>query len=221
MLVDMVTNLSTANAMPSTSPATAVELREQVEKAQLTELLVIERTARDMAQWDRMLASYAPDSVVDISWIYSSGEDFIAQSRRLYEAGVRSLHQIGHPIIQIRGNKAISDTGCAIIISGRVDDVAVNVIAYARLQNRFVRPEGKWLIAGLRAIYQTDMLVPMNPSEHVNVDSVKFASFRSSYGAMSYLQSVSGQTPRLDLPGIDQPETVKALISSEEAWLNE
>ena len=192
------------------------------DKGQIAELIVTERTARDMAQWDRMLATYSKEALVDISWFQGSGPGFVDASRKHYETGARSLHQLSPSIIEVYGDRAISDTGCAVVINGEAHGVAVRVISYARMYNRFVRENGRWLIAGLRVAYQTDLMVPVNPSQTVAVDEEKLNSFRESYRSLSYLQFASGlshYSPRLDLAGTDEPEMVTQLLAGEEEWL--
>jgi hypothetical protein len=237
-------------------PIAPTELRDQFDKAEISELIVAERTSRDMAQWDEMRKVWSPHSVIDISWFKGSGAAFVDASREVYEAGGRSLHQLGPALVQINGNKAIANLGCAIIFFGKIAGTDVTVTSYIRIFYRFVRAnnpseaakspitatqdatksavdairsaatatrdamrQDRRYIDGMRGMYLTDSLSPVNPGEHVVLDGAKLAGFRPSYRAMAYLQSVSGQHPRQDLPGVDKPETVAALVAGEKAWL--
>lgn len=196
--------------------------QQMLEKALISELVVRERTARDMAWWSDMMSTYSADSSVDISWFQGTGPGFVEASRQHYETGARSLHQLSPSLIQINGERALSDTGCAVIILGALHGAAVNVITYARMYNRFRKEEGKWLIAGLRTIYQHDLIVPVNPGQAIAVDEDKLQEFRASYRCLSYLQYATGlahYSPRFDLPGVDKPETVEQLLKIEKEWL--
>jgi len=203
---------------------TDMGLSPEVHKSRIAELIAIERTARDMATWDRMLSAYSPDSYVDISWYQGSGAGFVAASEQHYDTGARSLHQLGPSLIEIQGDRAIADTGCAVIIPTLVHGKDVTVISYARMRNRLKLTERCWLIAGLRVIYQHDMFIPANPSETIAIDGEKLASFRPSYRSLSYIQYASGlahYSPRNDLPGVDLPDTVANMVKIETTWLNE
>lgn len=176
-----------------------------------------------MAHWDEMHAAYAADSLVDISWYRGSGAGFVEASAKHYDSGARSLHQIGPSLIELEAERALADTGCAVVIIGAaLHGAEVNVISHARMRNRLVREAGQWRIAGLRVIYQYDMFVPVNPSDQLQVDGDKLASFRTSYRSLSYIQYASGlahYSPRDDLPGVDRPDLVDALIATEQEWL--
>jgi len=194
----------------------------EIDKLRIAELLVTERSARDMGRWDKMVSTYSEESLVDISWFQGSGIDFVDASRKHYETGARSLHQMCPPLVTVQADRALSDTGCAVVVSGAIGDIEVNVVSYARMHNRYLRERGDWRIAGLRVIYQNDMLVPVNPADSVPFDGEKLKEFRPSYRLLSYLQFASGlghYTPRSDLPGVDRPDLVERLLLGEDQWL--
>ena len=75
------------------------------------------------------------------------------------------------------------------------------------------------MIAGLRGLYVHDMFVPTNPSQVPAIAPERLAQYRRSYRCLSYMLDTLGLVPRHDLPGIDQPDGVRALVAAEEAWL--
>ena len=103
------------------------DLKTLIDKADVAELVQTERAARDQGQWDRMAACYWPKSVVSISWINCSGPEFVEASKTAFAEGVRHVHQMSPCIVTLKGDKALAETGCTILLGGRVGGVAVSV----------------------------------------------------------------------------------------------
>lgn len=194
-------------------------LQAMLDKAEIAEVVQTERAARDQAQWARMLDTYHPDAVVDLSWFHGSGPDFVAASQRQFESGRHSAHQMGPTLVTLQGDRALAHTPCAVTARTHLDGVEVEVITHSRLHERVQRRDGAWRIARKGIVYLRDALAVVNPSERVAVDAQRLAAYRPSYRFLSYLLAHVGQPPRLDLPGIDQPETIQPLIDSDNAWL--
>lgn len=91
--------------------------------------------------------------------------------------------------------------------------------SYTRLLCRAQKSNGKWRIAGLRAIYIRDQLEPCNPAEIPKIDLDKLKQYRPSYRHLSYVLQASGRPMHSDLPGVDQPEVVAALRAADRRWL--
>lgn len=81
--------------------------------------------------------------------------------------------------------------------------------------------EHRWLIAGLRGIYIRDMLQPCNPGQTLTLDKAELATYRPFYRYLTATLKHLGRNPSHDLPGIDRPETVDALLAAETAWLEQ
>ncbi|GJG94257.1 nuclear transport factor 2 family protein [Cupriavidus pauculus] len=192
---------------------------EMLDKAEIAEIVQTERAARDQAQWARMFNTYHLDAEVGVSWFQGSGPDFVAASRRMYEAGHHSAHQMGPTLVTLNGDRALAHTPCAVVARTRLQGVEVEVTTHARLHERMVRRAGAWRIARMGIVYLRDGLVVVNPSERVALDVARLADFRATYRFLSYLLAEIGQQPRLDLPGTDRPETVQPLLDSDDAWL--
>ncbi|WP_019450550.1 nuclear transport factor 2 family protein [Cupriavidus sp. BIS7] len=194
-------------------------LQAMLDKAEIAEVVQAERAARDQAQWVRMLETYHADAVVDLSWFHGSGREFVAASRRLFEAGRHSAHQMGPTLVTLRDDRALAHTPCAVTARMHLDGVEVEVTAHSRLHERVERRDGVWRIAHMGIVYLRDALAVLNPSERVVLDAGQLAAYRPSYRFLSYLLAHVGQRPRPDLPGIDQPETVQPLLDRDDAWL--
>ena len=195
------------------------ELRAYLDKAAVAEVVQTERAARDAGEWDRMADCYHSDSLVSISWIEASGPEFVEASRRAFAEGVRHVHQMAPTLVKLNGGRALAQTGCAILLAGRVGEVEVNVTSHARLYARAERQDGRWRLSGFRAMYFQDAIAPKDPTQIPHLDTGRLASYRPSYRFLSYVIEEAGKTARHDLAGVDRPDLVEALQAQEEAWL--
>ncbi|MER6346527.1 nuclear transport factor 2 family protein [Streptomyces sp. NPDC001595] len=211
---------SPASAAPP-SPDSAFQVKDLAVQKEIETVVLTERWARDMARWDVMAEQFHPDSLVDISWIRTSGPEFVRLSRQSFEAGGRSCHVLSPVLIHVNGDRATADTG--VVIAGRigVGGVDVNLTAYSRIVERLERRGKDWRISELKCVYQFDHLTPVNPDETVDLDPDRLARYRPSYSALSYwVEETRGAAAvRHDLPGVDRPESIGDLYAANSAWL--
>jgi hypothetical protein len=191
----------------------------QLDKLAVAEVVQTERAARDQGQWERMAACFHPDSVVSISWIETSGPEFVAASQRAFASGMRHLHQMAPTLVTLNGDRALAESGAAILLGGWVRGVEVMVTSHARMHARVERREGVWKIVRLGAVYFEDEMRARIPGEIPPLDAARLAAYRPSLRFLSYLLEEGGKTPRADLAGIDRPERVEAFLAAEQAWL--
>ncbi len=191
-----------------------------LDKLAVAEVVQTERAARDQGQWARMAACFHPDSVVSISWIETSGADFVAASEKAFAAGMRHLHQMAPTLVTLNGDRALAESGAAILLGGAVGGVEVMVTSHARMHARVERRDGAWKIARLGAVYFEDAMAARIPGETPVLDAARLAGYRPSLRFLSYLLEEGGKTARADLAGIDRPDLVEAMLSAEQAWLN-
>ncbi len=190
-----------------------------LDKLAVAELVQTERAARDQGQWDRLAACYHNDSLVSISWIETTGPEFVKASKAAFAAGVRHLHQMAPTLVTLNGDRALAESGCAILLPGRVGDVAVTVTSQARLHVRAERRQGRWGIVSLRPVYFRDSVAADIPGEVPIFDPARLAAYRRSYRFLSYVLEEGGKTPRPDLAGADRPDLTDAMLAAEAAWL--
>ncbi|MFC9469068.1 nuclear transport factor 2 family protein [Streptomyces coelicoflavus] len=93
-----------AAAVPS--PVSAFRPQDLAVHQEIETVVLTERWARDMAQWDAMAEQFHPDSLVDISWIRTDGPEFVRLSRQSFEAGGRSCHVLSPVLIRVNGDRA-------------------------------------------------------------------------------------------------------------------
>jgi SnoaL-like domain len=209
--------------MAEAAPARAMGSRamnEQTDRTAIYELVQRERSARDLERWDEMAAYYNVDSDVDISWFRGNGAAFVAASKKMVTTSLRSFHEMGPTVVTIEGKRALAETGCAIHLIGKIGDIEVDVTGQARIYSRVERKSDEWLLSGLRVLYISDCMVPLDPTRSPKLDPARLIQYRASYRFISYLLAENGHTSRTDLPGTDQRESVEALWKAEEQWLN-
>lgn len=202
--------------MPTTDGALAIEL----DKLAIQELAQQERAARDARDWDRLLDSYHSDSRVSVSWFDGTAADFVEGSRSMVaKPGGGSVHQVGVTLVELDGDRALADTGCAILIRCTLDGVECDIAAYCRHRSRVERRDGRWRLRTLIGVYQKDTLVPTNPNIVPELDEKELASYRASYKYLSYYAAHTGYEPSDAKPGIDRPDLVQELTDADRAWL--
>lgn len=205
------------------TPGPAVRPTDLATQKEIETVVLTERWARDMARWEVMAEQFHPDSLVDISWIRTSGPEFVRLSRQSFEAGSRSCHVLSPVLIQVNGDRATADTG--VVIAGRLGVGGVNAFltAYSRIVERLEKRGPHWRISELKCIYQFDYLTPENPDDTLDLDAGRLARYRPSYSALSYwVEETRGAAKvRDDLPGVDRPETIADLYDANDAWLSQ
>jgi len=195
------------------------EMRPAFDKAQVAELVQIERAARDQGQWARMRACYHPNSHVSISWVEATGPEFVALSEQAFANGVRHLHVMSPSLVTLNGDRALAETGCVILLNGTIGGTPVTVSTQARLFWRVERAAGAWLIRRLGAAYFQDAVAPQIPGAAISMDQARLAAYRPSYRFLSYVLEEAGKAARPDRAGVDRPDLIEALHKADEAWL--
>ena len=182
-------------------------------------LIQRERTARDTARWQDMADCYSSDSSVDVSWFQGSGKDFAKLSSEMAGGAIYTFHMMCPAVVTLKADRALAETGCAIHGLAELEGVEIDIVSHSRLLWRVQRQGPDWIIAGMRAYYLSDAIVPADPTQIPKIDHGLFAGLRRSYRSIAYVMAKSGFPVRDDLPGIDKPQTVAFLRSQEEQWL--
>lgn len=198
-----------------------VAWEQERDRREIIRLAQNERLFRDTWQWEKMHKLYHADSHVRVSWFDGTGADFVDASRASAERGQRSFHLVGPTSVEILGDRAIADTGCAIHVRSTIEGVEVDICGYARHRSMVEKIDGEWKLRSFRAVYQKDTMQPVIPSEVIPVDRDRLLSYRPSYRYLAYSVAARGAEPSQHLPGIDRPETIEAVVAEEEAWLRQ
>jgi hypothetical protein len=194
---------------------------EMVDKLAIIELVQLERFGRDTREWGLMADCYAKESRVWLSWFDGNALEFIEASRKMSEQpGGEAIHELGPTLVTLNGDRAIADTSCTILMRRVFEGVECDLTVYCRHRSRVERVDGTWKLRTLVGIYQKNTLAPVVPGQLPAIDVEKLSSFRLSYNYQSYYRAAQGHVPFDDRPGIDRPELVNELVSSDLAWLH-
>jgi hypothetical protein len=186
----------------------------------VAQVVLTERQSRDRGWWDEMLACFHPDSTVKLSWIASTGPEFVEQSRRAFDSGARPMHHLAPPVARVDGDRAVVELSGTIHNRLNLHDVEVDFTSNIRGLYQLQRYDGDWLITAINAIYESDRITPTIPGVAVPLDSALLQKFRAPYRFMGYQLSLRGVNVPDDLYGDDQPEQTNALYRKVFDWLN-
>jgi hypothetical protein len=173
---------------------------------------------RDAGMWDRFATVWHEEGWMTATWFQGPYRDFIAISKKSFEAGVNILHQLGGWTCDIAGDRAISQTKMTILQRGQVDRIAVDVICWGRFYDFFEKRDGRWAIVRRQPIYEKDRLDVVDPAATLALDPALLAKYPEGYRHLAYLQAKVGFDVKQALPGV-QGAAVDKLYAEGKAWL--
>lgn len=190
---------------------------DRAEIRQLVQSWVFWRDAHD---WDALRAAYTPDGRMSSGASSGSVDEFIAFSKAFTaKGGLVPRHLIGSSLIELNGDRAIAETRVTVLLRGELDGVEVDVTAWGRQYDRFLRYEERWRLKERTPIYDKDRLDPVHPQTTVRIDPEKLAGYPREYRHMCYLNDALGVAPaNISLPTANSPAEAK-LKSEGAAWL--
>ena len=173
---------------------------------------------RDAGDWERFATVWHDDGWMTATWFQGPYADFIAISKKSFEAGVNILHQLGGWTCDISGDRAVSQTKMTILQRGEVDAIPVDVICWGRFYDFFEKRDGRWAIVRRQPIYEKDRLDAVDPGATLSLDPVLLAKFPEGYRHLAYLQAKVGFKVKEALPGL-KGAAVSKLYAEGKAWL--
>jgi len=196
----------------------------QLDKAELAELVRLERQWRDKAKWDELVDCYVEESRIRTTWFSGSAREFAAQARKMTErgGGRPSKHLISPVEIHVRGDRAVVESVGEIHNRDTLEGVPIDTIQYCRFLSRAVRTAAGWKLASFDGIYQKDVITPVFPGDVVSIDREEFEALRPSYRVWAYMLSRKGhEVPQGDeIVAEDRPEVVADFIDAAHRWLD-
>jgi hypothetical protein len=186
---------------------------------EISQLVLIERQARDRGWWDQMRSCFAEDATVRLSWFRGTGVDFVAQSERMAARGDSAVHRLGPPVVQHRGDRALVTLPAVIEVRTVIDGTEADLASRARLYYRVERGAGRWLVVSLDPVYERDTLAAAYPGVTLPVGPAAVAAFRPSYRFLAYVLARRGYPIGDDLYGDDRPEEAAAFYAQALSWL--
>lgn len=186
---------------------------------EITQLILRERQGRDRGWWAQMEECYHSESVVSISWLRSSGADFVARSKEIHSRGIRPVHRLSPPVVHINRDRAVVEVPTSISLRTLIHGVDADLESSVRNLYQVERHDSNWKIMFLTCIYERDMLTSAMPGTSLDLDIEQLARFRKSYRCLAYHLSLEGHSVPDSLFGDDIPEPVDALYASAFDWM--
>ncbi len=191
---------------------------EAADVSAITQLILRERSGRDLGLWEQMLDCFHEDSRVRLSWIDASGPEFVRRSREMAERNVRARHRLAPVMVTLNGERAIAALGGIIDIPFQLQGKDVMLSSYARFLFRAERRAGTWRLSGFDAVYQRDEITCAVPGQSVAIDPAALQGYRPTYRLLAYCLSQGGFPVGDDLAGEDRPDLVAALTQEIYDW---
>ena len=153
-------------------------------------------------------------------------DGFIRGSEKQASRGLTVIHSLNPVEIVIRGSKALAVSVTSIIARFEDGGVQYDLTSWVRLVSRLERidnPDGvaTWKLLSLDCIYIRDSIqpvIPQNGPNTLNFNTVRAA--RSSYRFLSWHIARLGLEIRDDLPGVDDEESVRAVMDRNYGWID-
>jgi SnoaL-like domain len=191
---------------------------EAADVSAVSQLVLRERLSRDFGLWEQMRDCFHDDSVVRISWINSTGPEFVRRSKEMAERNVKASHRLGPILVTLASHRAIAQVRAIIDIPFTLKGVEVMMSSHAHLLFRAERQGEMWRLSGLDAVYLRDEIAPVMPGQTVAIDQEEVKAFRPTYRLLSYCLASGGFPVRNDLAGVDRPDLVDALVREIYGW---
>lgn len=184
----------------------------------VTQLVLRERSGRDLGLWEQMRECFHDDSRVRLSWIDASGPEFVRRSQEMAARNVQASHRLGPVMVTMAGARAIAQLSAIIDIPLALQGVEVLLSSHARFLFRAERRRQAWRVAAFDAVYQRDELHCPVPGEMINIDRSLLSRYRKSYRLLAYCLELNGFPVRDDLAGGDRPDLVARISSEIYGW---
>ncbi|MDO8877852.1 MAG: nuclear transport factor 2 family protein [Pseudolabrys sp.] len=149
---------------------------------------------RDQGRWDELLETFHPDGSIAVTWFKGPFAEFVEASKRAaVNAKSLSKHQIGWPLVSLKGDRAIAETSISILGRQTLSGILVDNVSYGRFLDRLQKRNGQWRIAERVAIYEKDRLDPVVPSEAFErfMTETDFSNYPEAYRFLAH-RLVSG-----------------------------
>jgi len=193
-------------------------LSERDDRADIRELVERWVIWRDAGDWDRFRTLWHDDGRITATWTQCHVDEFIRLAKEANARGVGVLHALGGQAIDVRGDRAISQTKMTIAQRGRLDGILCDVVCTGRFYDFIERRDGRWGLVLRRVIYEKDRADPVKSSDRLSLDQAQLERFPAGYRHLAYLQTQTGFDVRDDLPGTFGPG-VEHLYAAGAAWL--
>jgi hypothetical protein len=151
---------------------------------------------RDQGRWQELLAIFAPEGQITVSWFSGPYAEFVDRCRKAFEAGQRSKHHIFPASVKLAADRALGETSIVIHVRQKIEGVAVDMTSHARFLDRIERRDGRWMIVERCAVYERDRLDPVEPSAAFDelFKKADFSGYPEPYRYMAARLVAAGRT---------------------------
>jgi hypothetical protein len=198
-----------------------MDVSELNDKYACAELIQAWGLYRDRGKWAELLATFAPDGQIAVSWFSGGFPEFVERCRRGFEAGQRSKHHIFPSIVRPAGERALAETNIVILVRQKIGGVLADLTSYARFLDRLERRDGAWRIVERTAIYERDRLDAVEPSENFDrlFKTADLSIYPEAYRYMAARLVAAGRTLAPVVYRDGSPHTMQ-LYLRHDAWLD-
>ena len=189
-----------------------------LERLEISELVQSWALYRDTGDWDKLRQTVHADGLMTATWFHGTFDDFITAIQDAWRKGSSSQHFQGGTVVEVLGTKAIAQTRMAILVRGKLNDVAVDVHCIGQFFDRVEQRDGQWRIAKRNVIYDKDTMTPVNPGEPLELSEERLLRFPQGYRHLAYLQSFNGGNVNPELP-TSGSEASQQLRLEAQQWL--
>ena len=174
---------------------------------------------RDNFQWDRFRTVWHEGGRMKATWFDGTFEEFIETNEAGRKHGLHILHILGGSDIEIRGNRAVSQTKFMILQRAVVEGVLCDVTCYARHHDLWENRDGRWGLVNRETIADKDRIDPVDHEKALRLDPEILNAFPIEYRHLAYLQTKSGFDVNKDVPRFSGGGALEALYKKGDDWL--
>lgn len=194
--------------------------RDTQDKYSCAELILAWGFYRDQGKWPQLLATFAPDGQIAVSWFSGPFREFVDRCTQSFNAGQRSKHHILPSLVRVTGERALAETSFVILVRQKIGDVLADMTSYARFLDRLEKTSGRWAIVERAAIYERDRLDAVEPSEAFDrlFAATDLSIYPEPYRYMAARLTAAGRALAPVIYSDGSPDTAQ-LYARYEAWL--
>ena len=173
---------------------------------------------RDAGDWERFATVWHDEGRMNATWFQGHYKDFIRVTQEGWAKGVSILHFLGGMTIDLKGDRAFTQTKMTISQRGPVDGVLCDVVCTGRFCDFLEKRGGKGGFVLRQPIYEKDRVDPVDPAASVSFDQARLAAMPPGYRHLAYIQLGIGYDVKMDMPQLTGPQ-VEALYAAGKGWL--
>lgn len=173
---------------------------------------------RDTGNWERLRPIWHEDGRMSASWRQGTADEFIESNRANWDKGLSIFHELGAVVIDVHGERAISQTKMTITQRAALDGVLCDVTCMARHHDRWEKRGGLWGLVLRETVFDRDRLDAVTPGQTPPLDLELLNQFPEPYRHLGYLQSKLGFDISRDIPRL-RSEAAERLYAEGRAWL--